>query len=208
MAPFEALYGRRCRTPLYWAEVGEQTLIGPELLQEMEDTVGKVRDRMKRAQDRYTKYANNRRRPLEFTVGDFAYLKVSPMLGVKRFGMQSKLSPRYVGPFEITERIGEVAYRLKLTDALTGVHDVFHVSQLRKCIRRPDQVIEAEPLMIQPDLTYEERPIRIEDRKDKVLRNKVIPLVKVIWQHHGSEDATWELETEMRAKYPYLFTPM
>ncbi|GJS13478.1 putative reverse transcriptase domain-containing protein [Tanacetum coccineum] len=133
-APFEALYGRRCRTPIAWAEVGESKLFGPEIVQESIDMVVQIKERLKATRDRQKSYADNRQKPLEVSVGDKVLLKVSPRKGVVRFGKRSKLSPRYVGPFEIVERVGPVAYRLRLPQALVGVHDTFHVSNLKKCL--------------------------------------------------------------------------
>jgi hypothetical protein len=135
MAPFEALYGRKCRTPLYWNQTGETQVFGPEILQEAEKQVQIIRESLKTAQSRQKSYADNRRRELTFEVGDFVYLKVSPMRGMKRFKVKGKLSPCYIGPFKILERKGEVAYQLELPDSLSDVHDVFHVSQLKKCLR-------------------------------------------------------------------------
>ncbi|KAL5542399.1 hypothetical protein UlMin_010109 [Ulmus minor] len=133
------------------------------------------------ATNRQKSYVDRRRRPLEFQVGDLVFLKVAPMKGVMRFGKKGKLSPRYIGPFEILERIGKVAYKLALPSELSTVHNVFHVSMLRKYISDPSHVLESEPIEIREDLTYEEQPVQILDRKDKALRNKVIPLVKVLW---------------------------
>ncbi|GJW38800.1 putative reverse transcriptase domain-containing protein [Tanacetum coccineum] len=133
-APFEALYGRKCRSPVLWAEIGDSGLIGPELVQETTDKVVVIRDRLKAARDRQKSYADNRRKPLEFQVGDHVMLKVSPWKGVVRFGKKGKLAPRFVGPFEILERIGPVAYRLRLPEELSSVHDTFHVSNLKKCL--------------------------------------------------------------------------
>ncbi|GJV14390.1 putative reverse transcriptase domain-containing protein [Tanacetum coccineum] len=133
-APFEALYRRKCRTPIAWAEVGESKLFGPEIVQETTDKIVQIRERLKAARDRQKSYADNRRKPLEFSVGDKVLLKVSPRKGVVHFGKRSKLSPRHVGPFEIVERVGLVAYRLRLPQELVGVHDTFHVSNLKKCL--------------------------------------------------------------------------
>ncbi|XP_074296964.1 uncharacterized protein LOC141627631 [Silene latifolia] len=160
---------------------------------------------MKAAQDRQKSYADVRRRPLEFEVSDLVFLKVSPMKGVKRFGIKGKLSPKFIGPYPIVERVGEVAYKLKLPASMGKTHDVFHVSQLRKYVSDPAHVIEPEVLEIEPDLTYEERPIRITDRKEKRLRNKVVPLVKILWRCNRFEEETWETESSMRIKHPHLF---
>jgi hypothetical protein len=137
MAPYEALYGRKCRSPLYWDEVGERELVGPEMIQDTKDKITLIRKRMLAAQSRQKSYADTRRRKLEFEVGDQVFLKVSPMKGVMRFGKKGKLSPRYVGPFLVTEIVGPVAYRVELPSNLAGVHGVFHVSTLQKIRARP-----------------------------------------------------------------------
>jgi hypothetical protein len=127
------------------------------------------------------------------------------MKGVMRFGRKGKLSPRFIGPLEILERIGTVAYRLALPPNLSGIHDVFHVSMLKKYVPDVTHVLESESLQIQPNMTYEETPMRILDKKEQVLRNKSISLVKVLWNNHSVEEASWELEESMRNKYPHLF---
>jgi hypothetical protein len=205
MTPYEALYGRKCRSPLYWDEVGERQLLGPEIVQDTKDKVALIRKRMLTAQSRQKSYADQHRRQLEFEIGDQVFLKVSPMKGVIRFGKKGKLSPRYVGPFEVKEVVGPVAYRIALPPELAGVHDVFHVSTLRKYVHDPSHVISYEPLQIQENLTYEERPIQILDHKEQQLRTKTIPLVKVLWRNHGMEEASWELEQDMKNRYPDLF---
>ena len=128
MSPFEALYGRKCRTPLLWSEVGEREFFGPTSIEEAEENVAKVRENLKAAQSRQKSYADKRRRDLSFEEGDHVYLKVSPLRGTKRFHVKGKLAPRYVGPYKILEKIGELAYKLELPRELTGVHPVFHVS--------------------------------------------------------------------------------
>jgi len=148
-----------------------------------------------------------RRRSLKIKVGDHVFLKVSPLKGNLRFEQKGKLTPRYIGPFEILQKVGPVAYCLALPPTLQGIHDVFHVSQLRRYIPDPLHVISFEPLQLKENLTYVEEPDRIIDRKDRVLRNRVIPFIKVLWRHHQAADATWEPESEMRQKYPHLFTP-
>ena len=128
MAPFEALYGRKCRTPLFWNQTGETQVFGPDVLRDAEEQVRMIRDNLRVAQFRQKSYADTRRRELTFEIGDYVYLKVSPMRSVRRFNMKGKLAPRYIGPFKILERRGEVAYQLELPESLSGVHDVFHVS--------------------------------------------------------------------------------
>lgn len=206
MAPYEALYGRPCRSPTCWDEVGERRLLGPELVQVCSDKVDLIRKRLLTAQSRQKSYADRRRRPLEFEEGDYVFLKVSPSKGIMRFGKRGKLAPRYVGPFRISKRVGEVAYQLELPQEIAAVHDVFHVSMLRKCLTDESHVLPLESLDLQEDLTIHEEVVQILDRKDQVLRNRVIPLVLVLWKHHGHEEATWEREEDVRDVYPYLFT--
>ena len=157
MAPFEALYGRRCRTPACWEEVGVRSFHGPSEIADSSEKVKIVQMKMKESRDRQKNYADKRRRPLEFQVGDKVFLKVSPMRGVIRFGQKGKSAKRFVGPFEIKSRIGDVAYRLVLPPQLVGVDDVFHVSMLRKYIPDPTHVSQHEPLPLQADATYVER---------------------------------------------------
>ncbi|KAL5825263.1 hypothetical protein ACOSQ3_021326 [Xanthoceras sorbifolium] len=190
MALCKALYGRKCRTPVCWDEVGERKLIGPEIVQITSEKVRIIRDRLKIASDRQKSYADNRRRDLELQVGDKVFLRISPWKGVLRFEKRGKLSSKYIGPYEIVERIGEVAYWLQLPSELARIHDVFHVSMLRKYIADPSHVLREQPVELRENLTYKEEPIQILDRKEQVLRNKVIPLVKVLWRNHGAEEAT------------------
>lgn len=205
MAPFEALYGRKCRSPICWDEVGERKLIGPKLIHDTVDKVKLIRERIKTAQSRQKSYADNRRRELEFEKGDFVFVKVSPSKGIMQFDRKGKLSPRFIGPFEIVDRVGTVAYRLALPPQLSPVHNVFHISMLRKYQPDPSHVLDYQPIDIQENMTYIERPVRVLDKKEQVLRTKSIPLVKVLWQYHGIEEATWEREDEIRERYPDLF---
>jgi hypothetical protein len=134
MAPFEMLYGRRCQTPLFWNETGERKVFGPDILQDAEKKVLMVRENLRVTQSRQKSYADHRRRELSFEVGDFVYLKVSPMRDLRHFKVQGKLAPRFIGPFKILEKSGEISYQLELPPQLSDVHDVFHVSQLKKCL--------------------------------------------------------------------------
>uniref|UniRef100_A0A2N9EG40 Reverse transcriptase domain-containing protein n=1 Tax=Fagus sylvatica TaxID=28930 RepID=A0A2N9EG40_FAGSY len=161
--------------------------------------------RLRVAQSRQKSYADTRRRDLEFEIGDMVFVRVAPMKGVMRFGRKGKLSPRYVGPFEILERVGLVAYKLALPPALSGIHNVFHISMLRRYVSDPTHILSYEPLQVQDDLSYEEMPMKILDRKDQVLRNKTIRLVKVLWRNHSTGEASWERVDEMQSKYPHLF---
>ena len=146
-----------------------------------------------------------RRRPLEFEVGDHVFLKVMPKRGVVRFGRHRKLLPRFIGPFEILERIGSVAYRLALPPSMLGVHEVFHVSMLRKYTPDPAHVVDWGQIEVDTDGTFEEGPVCIVDSRDQVLRRKTVRLVRVLWRHCGVEESTWEREDTMRATYPFLF---
>ena len=206
MAPYESLYGRPCRSLMCWTESGEATLIGPKLVQETTEKIRVIRDRLLAAQSRHKSYADHRRRPLEFQVGDHVFLRVSPRKGVFRFSKNGKLAPRYIGPFEIPQRVGEVAYRLALPPQLFGIHDVFHVSLLRKYEPDVSHILDWQELNLQKNMKYEEWPREILDAQERVLRNIVIPLVKVLWEHHGVEEATWELVADVKKKYPELFT--
>ncbi|XP_022867791.1 uncharacterized protein LOC111387467 [Olea europaea var. sylvestris] len=167
--------------------------------------IDKIRDRIKSAQDRQKSYADQRRKSIEFEVGEKVFLKVAPIKGVLRFGKKGKLRPRFIDPFEILDRIENVAYRLALPPRLSVVHNVFHVSMLRKYVHDLEHVISYDSLEVQKDLTYEETPLEIVERKTHALRNKEIALVKVRWKNHGVEEATWEKEEEIKAKYPELF---
>ncbi|GJW21456.1 putative reverse transcriptase domain-containing protein [Tanacetum coccineum] len=175
-ASFEALYRRKCRSPVLWAEIGENSLIGPELVQETTDKVG-----------------------------DHMLLKVSPWKGVIHLGKRGKLAPRYVGPFEILERIGPVAYRLRLPEELSSVHDTFHVSNLKKCLADANLQVPLNEIKIDKTLRFVEEPIEIMDREIRSLKRSKISLVKVRWNSKCGPEFTWECEDHMKSKYPQLF---
>ncbi|GJW11452.1 reverse transcriptase domain-containing protein [Tanacetum coccineum] len=177
-APFEALYGRKCRSPILWAEVGEGQLIGPELVQETTEKISQIKDRLKAARDRQKSYADKRRKPLEFSVGDYVLLKVSPWKGVVRFGKKGKLAPRFVGPFEIIEKVGPVAYRLDLL----------------------------EEFNVDAKLNFVEEPVEILEKEFKKLKRSRIAIVKVRWNSKRGPEFTWEREDQMKLKYPHLFS--
>ena len=206
MAQFEALYGRKCRTSICWNEVGERRLINLKLVQITLDKIQIVRDRLKTARDKHKSYANKHRRDLQFKVGNKVFLKVSPWKGVLRFGRRGKLRPRYIGPYEIIARVGPVAYKQDLPLELSKVHNVFHVSMLRKYILDPSHVLRDKLVELKDNLTYKEQPMHIKDCREQILRNKFIPLVKVLWGNHGIKEATWESEAQMHSQYPQLFS--
>ncbi|XP_073035257.1 uncharacterized protein [Primulina eburnea] len=195
MAPYEALYGKKCRSSLNWDEVGEGKMLGPELVQQTADVIILIQDRMKMSQTRQKIYVDNRRRPFEFEVGDHVFIKIAPLKGIMRFGRKGKLSPRFIGSFEILDRIGERAYRVALPSDLDRVHNVFVNIDYRG----------HEALDLMPNLTYQEVPIQILDCKVKVLRNNEIGIIMILWRNQLVEEATWEPEEEMKQRYPELF---
>ena len=204
MAPYEALYGRKCRSPICWYEVGERPLLGPDIVRENDEKIQLIKERLQIAQNRQKSYADRNRRVMQLAVGDLVYLKVSPMRGVRRFGIKGKLSPRYVGPFKILEEKGASAYKLELPERLSRIHNVFHISQLKKCNKPPPQVSDLE-IELQPDLTYEERPLKILEVEDRKLRTRTMRFYKVQWKNHSVREATWEKEEDLRVTYPNLF---
>jgi hypothetical protein len=180
-------------------------VFGPDILLKSEENIKMVRENLKIAQSRQRSYADTWRRELSFEVGDFVCLKVLPIRGVRRFGVKGKLAPRYVGLYQILAKRGEVADQLSLPEGLSAVHDVFHVSQLKKCLRVLEEQLSVEGLEVQEDLTYIEKPMQILETADKVTRRKTIRMWKVRWSHHSEEEATWEREDDLMAKYPELF---
>jgi hypothetical protein len=206
MAPFEMLYGQRCRTPLFWNETGERRVFGPDILEEAEKQVHMVRENLRVTQSRQKSYVDHRRRELSFEVGDFVYFKVSPMRGLRHFKVPGKLAPRFIGPFKILEKRSEVAYQLELPPQLSDVHDVFHVSQLKKYLCVPQEQIPMEDLDAKEDHSYQEHIVRILETSERVMRNKRIKMCKVQWSHHTEEEATWEREEESKAEFPSFFS--
>ncbi|GJR89348.1 putative reverse transcriptase domain-containing protein [Tanacetum coccineum] len=205
-APFEALYGRKCRSPVCWSEVGDSQLTGPELIRETTEKIIQIKNRLLTARSRQKSYADVRRKPMEFNVGDMVMLKVSPWKGVIRFGKRGKLSPRYVGPFKIIERIGPVAYRLELPEKLRGIHNTFHVSNLKKCLADENLVIPLEEIQLDDKLHFIEEPVEIMDREVKQLKQSRIPIVKVRWNSRRGPEFTWEREDFFMKRYPHLFS--
>ena len=200
MAPFEALYGRPCRSPSCWSETTDRLILGPDMIRDTYEKVELVRRRMKAAQDRQKSYADKRRTDLEFEVGDMVFVKVSPLRNVVRFGAVGKLAPRFVGPFPIIERIGKMAYKVELPEKLAGVHNVFHVTHLRKCLHESAEVVEPsilEDMEVEKEATLRRAPIRIMETETKKLGSKEVKLVKAQWSE-TEEDATWETKEKMR----------
>jgi hypothetical protein len=182
---------------------GESHVFGPEVLRDAKKQVQMIRENLKVAQSRQKSHADNRS-DLSFKIGDFIYLKLSPMRGTYRFKVKGKLAPRYVGPFKIVDRKAEVAYQLELPPQLSDVHDIFHVSQLKKCLRILEEQLQMEELDLGGDLTYSEKPIKILNTAERVTRNKVIKKCKVQLSHHTEDEATWDHEEELKADYPEL----
>jgi hypothetical protein len=180
MAPFEALYGCKCRTPLNWVEPGERRFYGIDFVKEVEEQVCAIQKNMAAAQARQKSYVDKRRKPIEFGVGDHVYLKVSPMRGVKHFGIKRKLEPRYVGPYRIIEKSGRVAYKLNLPRELGAIFPVFHVSQLKKCLYLPKERVDVRCIKLKLDLTYEEKPVHVPDTQERVTCSCVVKLYKVV----------------------------
>jgi hypothetical protein len=201
MTPFKMLYGHRCRTPLNWIEPGEKVIFEPDLVEEAEATIHRIQDNLKASKLRQETYANKRHRPLEFKVGNHVYLRVSPMKGVKRFGVKGKLAPCYIGPFPIPEKCGTMAYMIDLPPSLARVHDVFHVSQLKKCLKAPVDVVLPEVTPLEADLSYPEHQIKVLDQKYRVTRRKTIKFFKIQWINHSEEKATWEIEDFLRSRH-------
>ena len=204
MAPFEALYGRKCKTPICWYDDGEAVLLGPEMLQQINEQVKLIREKIKASQDRQKSYYDRRRKPLDFQEGEHVFLKVSPVTGVGRALKARKLTPKYLGPYQILKKIGPVAYHIALPPSLSNLHPVFHVSQLRRYNPDPSHILAVDEVQVKDNLTYKAQPQKITDRRMKSLRGKEIALVKVQW---GTDegDSTWELEDRMRELYPSLF---
>lgn len=180
MAPFEALYGRPCGSPICWTEFGEASLLGPDIVRDTTESMKKIKQRLETAQSRQKSYADKRRRTLEFVAGNFVFFKLSPWKRIMRFGKKGKLALRFVGPFQ--------TYRLELPPNLANVHPIFHVSMLRKYERDSSHVIDNLDLVVDEDVSYAVKPMRILDRDEKILRGKRIALVRVVWQHNGVEE--------------------
>ncbi|GKB04915.1 putative reverse transcriptase domain-containing protein, partial [Tanacetum coccineum] len=205
-APFEALYGRKCRSPVCWTEVGEAQILGPDLIQETTEKIIQIKQRMQAARDRQKSYADLKRKPMEFQVRDKVMLKVSPWKGVVRFGKRGKLNPRYVGPFKVLEKVGEVAYKLELPEELSRVHNTFHVSNLKKCHADEPLAVPLDGLHLDDKLHFVKEPVEIVGREVKRLKRSRIPLVKVRWNSKRGPEFTWEREDQFKKKYPHLFT--
>ncbi|GJQ91114.1 hypothetical protein Tco_0002253 [Tanacetum coccineum] len=199
-APFEALYGKKCRLHVLWAEIRESSLTGLELVLVTIDKVVLIKEKLKAARDRQKSYADKRCKPLEFEVGDQVLLRVLPWKGVVCFGKKGKLPLRYVGLFEILERIGLVAYRLRLPKELNNVHDTFHVSNLKKCLADANLHVPLDEIKVDKTLRFIEEPVEIMDREFTRLKCRNVALVKVRWNLKCGPEFTGEHKDQMRIK--------
>ena len=181
MTPYEALYGRPCRSPICWTEVEESYITGPDLIRDTLEEVGMIQKRLLTAQSRHKSYVDIQRRPLEFETDDLVFLKVMPKKGVIRFEKRGKLSLRYIGPFEVLEWVGAVAYWLAFPPIFSSVLEVFHASMLQKYTSHPTHIVDWGELVVDADETFEEGPMHIMDNREQVLCGKTVRLVKVLW---------------------------
>ncbi|GJW52089.1 putative reverse transcriptase domain-containing protein [Tanacetum coccineum] len=182
-ALYEALYGRKCRSPICWSKVGDSQLTSPELIRDMTEKIVQIKNRF-----------------------DIVLLKMLPWKGVMRFGKRRKLSPCYIGPFKILARVGPVAYTLELPEELKGIHSTFHVSNLKKCLAKGDIVVPMEEIQLDDKLHMIEELVEIVDREVNRLKQSRIPIVKVRWNSQRGPEFTWECEDQIKKKYPHLFT--
>nr|GEX38782.1 putative reverse transcriptase domain-containing protein [Tanacetum cinerariifolium] len=204
-ASFEALYGRKFRSPVCWAEVGDRQLNGPEIIPETTEKIVQIKSRIQEARDHQKSFVDVRQKPLEFQVGDKVMLKVSPWKGVIHFGKRGKLNPCYIGPFKILARVGTVAYRLELLEQLSRVHSMFHISKLKKCMADEPLAIPLDEIQVDDKLNFIEEPVEIIDREVKRLKESRILILKVGWNSRRGPEFTWERENQMQKKYPHLF---
>ncbi|GKB08621.1 putative reverse transcriptase domain-containing protein [Tanacetum coccineum] len=204
-APFEALYGHKCQSPICWAKVGDAQLTRPEIVCETTKKIIQIKHHLQASHDRQKSYADKRRKPLEFQVRDKVMLKVSPRKGVIRFGKRGKLNHHYIGTFKILAKVGIVAYQLELPEKLSRVHSTFYVSNLKKCLSDEPLAIPLDEIHIDERLNFIEEPVEIMDREVKRLKQSRIPIVKVRWNSRRGPEYTWEREDQMQKKYPHLF---
>jgi hypothetical protein len=168
----------------------------------VEEKVKQIQANILAAQSRQKSYIDKRRSPLELEVGDHVYLRVSPMKGVRRFGIKEKLAPHYIGPYPILDKYGPTSYQVELPAKLSGIHNVFHVSQLKRCLKPLTDVVIEHNIPLEPDLTYKTYPIKILDQQDRVTHNKTTQFYKIQWNEHFKDEAMWECEDFLQANYP------
>ncbi|XP_027155010.1 uncharacterized protein LOC113755144 [Coffea eugenioides] len=208
MVPYESLFGRKRRFPIHWDEIGEKKILNPTTVPWIEKAFEKVKlihQRIRMAQSRQKSYADNRRKDLKLEIGDKMFLKITPLKASLMAEKRKNLQQRFVGLYKVIQHVGNVAYKLELPLNLSRIHNVFHVSILRKYHSDPSHMLQPKEVKIDENLSYEEKSVKLLDRKVKELKHKQIPLVKVLWRNHGIEEATWEVEEEIRKKYQELF---
>ncbi|GJS28762.1 putative reverse transcriptase domain-containing protein [Tanacetum coccineum] len=205
-APFEALYGRKCRSPVCWAEVEDAQLTGPDVIHETTKKIVQIKQIIQATRDLQKSYADVRCKPLEFQVGDRVMLKVSPWKGVICFGKRGKLNPRYIGLFKVLAKVETVAYRLELLQKLSRVHSTFHVSNLTKCFSDEPLAISLNEIHIDDKLHFVEESVEVMDHEVKRLKQSHIPIIKVRWNSRRGPEFPWECEDQFRKKYSHLFT--
>ncbi|GJW45401.1 putative reverse transcriptase domain-containing protein [Tanacetum coccineum] len=203
-APFEALYGRKCRSPICWAEVGDNQLTGPKIIHKITKKIIQIKSRIQAARDRQKSYADVRQKPLEFQVGNKVMLKVSPWKGVIRFGKRGKLNPCYIRPVKIIAKVVTISYRLEILEQLSRVHSTFQVSNLKKCMSDETFAIPLDEIQIDDKLHFIEEPVEIMDREVKHLKQSHIPIVKVRCNSRRGPEFTWERKDHMQKKYLHL----
>jgi hypothetical protein len=187
-----------------WSEIGDHVIESPDFIKAAEEKIAEVRESLRIAQSCQKSYADKRRRELKFDVGDHVYLKFSPIHRTHRFCVRGKLAPWYIGPYPVIKRIGTVAYKIKLPEQLSDVHNVFHVSQLRKCLRVPEEQVVPDTLDLQDDLRHREVPMRILDTITQRTRTQAFELCKVQWSRHSEAEATWKREDTLKEEFPHL----
>jgi hypothetical protein len=202
ISPFEGLYGRPCHTPLSWSESDERVIFGPNIITEVEEKVKQIQANILAAQFCQKSYTDKRRSPMEFEVGDHVYLRVSQMKGVCRFGINGKLAPHYISPYPIIDKYGPMSYQVELPSKLSGVHNMFHVSQLNGSLKPLTDVVIKDTIPFESDLTYKAHLTKILDQQDRVTCNKTTRFYKVQCNDHSKDESTWEREEFLRSNYP------
>nr|GEU74134.1 putative reverse transcriptase domain-containing protein [Tanacetum cinerariifolium] len=205
-APYEALYRRKCRSPVCWSEVGDSQLTGPELIRDTTEKIVQIKNHLLAARSRQKSYTYKKLKPLEFKFGDMVLLNVSSWKGAVCFGKRRKLSPRYIRLFKILARVGPVAYTLELLEELKGIHSTFHVLNLNKCFTKDDVIVSIDEIQLDDKLHMIEEIVEVMDREVKQLKQSRIPIVKVRWNSQRGPKFTWECEDQIKKKYPHLFT--
>ncbi|GKE67562.1 putative reverse transcriptase domain-containing protein, partial [Tanacetum coccineum] len=205
-APYEVLYGRKCRSPVCWSEVGDSQLTDPELIRDTTKKIIQIKNRLLTACSCQKSFADRRTKSLEFEVGDMVLLKLSPWKDVMRFGRHRKLSPHYIGPFRILARVGPIAYTLELPEELKGIHSTFHVSNLKKCLAEGNIFVLMDEMQLDDKLHMIEEPVEVLDIEVKRLKQSRIPIIKVCWNSQRGPKFTWERTDQIKKKYPHLFT--